>query len=102
MALRSVAGIFSFLIIFFGFFDLVFIYKMNAKSKKLLGFIIIFSLITSLCTTIATFINEMISNLPVHTSNKYIMQITYIGINLIILFLLVSYVFNDLDVTTFF
>jgi hypothetical protein len=46
--------------------------------------------------------NEMISNLPVHTSNKYIMQITYIAINLIILFLLVSYVFNDLDVTTFF
>jgi hypothetical protein len=90
------------LIIFFCFFDLVFIYKMSAKSKKLLGFIIIFSLITSLCTTITTFINEMISNLPIHSTNKYIMQIVYIAIYLIILFLLVSYVFNDFDTTTLF
>ena len=89
---------------------------MSAKSKKLLGFIIIFSLITSLCTTITTFINEMISNLekqtgvlddqlsnlPIHSTNKYIMQIVYIAIYLIILFLLVSYVFNDFDTTTLF
>ena len=44
----------------------------------------------------------MISNLPIHSTNKYIMQIVYIAIYLIILFLLVSYVFNDFDTTTLF
>jgi len=75
---------------------------MNSKSKKILAFIIIFALITSLCSTIGNFFNEWVKSIPIHTSHKIFIQLLYIAINLIVLAFLIFFVFRDIDIDKFF
>lgn len=75
---------------------------MNTKAKKILVFIILFALITSLCSTIGNFFNEWLKSLPIHTSHKVLLQLAYIAINIVILLILVVFVFKDIEVDKFF
>ena len=75
---------------------------MNSRAKKILAFIILFALITSLCSTIGNFFNEWLKSIPIHTSHKILLQLLYIAINIIILFVLVVFVFRDIEINKLF
>ena len=75
---------------------------MNSRAKKILAFIILFALITSLCSTIGNFFNEWLKSIPIHTSHKILLQLLYIAINIIILLVLVVFVFKDIEIDKLF
>jgi hypothetical protein len=75
---------------------------MDSRAKKILAFIILFALITSLCSTIGTFFNEWLKSIPIHTSHKILLQLLYIAINIIILLVLVVFVFKDIEIDKLF
>lgn len=75
---------------------------MDSRAKKILAFIILFALITSLCSTIGNFFNEWLKSIPIHTSHKILLQLLYIAINIIILLVLVVFVFKDIEIDKLF
>lgn len=75
---------------------------MDSRAKKILAFIILFALITSLCSTIGNFFNEWLKSIPIHTSHKILLQLLYIAINIIILVVLVVFVFKDIEIDKLF